>query len=66
MAGVYCRAPDQGEPDDEAFLLQLQEALHLQALIPGSVQARLVGTLGNLIEGVASLTVVEGLQLDNF
>ncbi|KAK4807182.1 hypothetical protein QYF61_024308 [Mycteria americana] len=33
MAGVYYRPPDQGEPIDEAFLLQLQEASHLQALI---------------------------------
>ncbi|PKU45116.1 tbc1 domain family member 4-like [Limosa lapponica baueri] len=27
------RLPDQGEPIDKAFLLQLQEASHLQALI---------------------------------
>lgn len=30
---VYYRLSDQGEPVDEAFLLQLQEALHSQALI---------------------------------
>jgi len=29
----YYRPPDQGEPVDEAFLLQLQEALHSHALI---------------------------------
>jgi len=29
---IYYRPSDQGEPVDEAFLLQLQEALHLQAL----------------------------------
>ena len=33
MVGVYYRLPNQGEPIDEAFLLQLQEALRLQALI---------------------------------
>ncbi|GAB0179484.1 hypothetical protein GRJ2_000413700 [Grus japonensis] len=33
VAGVYYRLPDQGEPVDEAFLLQLQETSHLQALI---------------------------------
>lgn len=34
MAGVYYRLADQGEPVDEAFLLQLQEALRSQALCP--------------------------------
>jgi len=29
---VYYRPPDQGKPVDEAFLLQLQEMPHLQAL----------------------------------
>jgi len=33
VAGVYYRLPNQGEPTDKAFFLQLQEALHLQALI---------------------------------
>jgi len=33
VAGVYYRLPDQGEPADELFFLQLQEASHLQALI---------------------------------
>ena len=33
MVGVYYRPPNQGEPTDEAFLLQLQEASHSQALI---------------------------------
>ncbi|TRZ08196.1 hypothetical protein HGM15179_018912 [Zosterops borbonicus] len=33
VVGVYYRPPDQGEPIDKAFLLQLQETLHLQALI---------------------------------
>ncbi|GAB0201705.1 hypothetical protein GRJ2_002636100 [Grus japonensis] len=33
VVGVYYRLPDQGEPIDEAFLLQLQEASHSQALI---------------------------------
>ena len=33
MVSVYYRLPDQGEPIDKAFLLQLQEALGLQALI---------------------------------
>lgn len=32
MVGVYYRLPDQGEIVDEAFLLQLQEASHPQAL----------------------------------
>jgi len=32
--GVYYRPPDQGEPADEAFLLQLQEALCSQSLVP--------------------------------
>jgi len=31
--GVYHRPPDQGEPTDEAFFLQLQEALRLQSLV---------------------------------
>lgn len=31
--GVYYRLPDQREPVDEAFLLQLQEALCSQALV---------------------------------
>ena len=34
VVGVYYRLPDQGEPIDEAFLLQLQEASHSQALVP--------------------------------
>jgi len=33
VVGVYYRPPDQGEPTDEAFFLQLQKALHLQSLI---------------------------------
>ena len=33
MVGVYYRPPDQGEPVDKAFLLQLQEVLHLQSHI---------------------------------
>jgi len=33
MAGVYYRLPDQGEPIDKAFLLQLQEASRSQALV---------------------------------
>ena len=33
MVGVYYRPPDQGEPVEEAFLLQLQEA-RSQALVP--------------------------------
>jgi len=33
VAGVYSRPPDQGEPTDEAFFLQLQEALRSQALV---------------------------------
>ncbi|KAM6317421.1 uncharacterized protein O3Q21_008449 [Podargus strigoides] len=33
VVGVYYSLPDQGEPFDEAFLLQLQEASSLQALI---------------------------------
>ena len=33
VVGVYYRAPDQGEPIDEAFLLQLQEASRSQVLI---------------------------------
>jgi len=31
--GAYYRPPDQGKPIDEACLLQLQEASHLQALV---------------------------------
>ena len=30
---MYYRPPDQEEPVDEAFLLQLQETAHLQVLI---------------------------------
>ncbi|PKU39002.1 egf-like repeat and discoidin i-like domain-containing protein 3 [Limosa lapponica baueri] len=33
VVGVYYRPPNQGEPIDEAFLLQLQEASCSQALI---------------------------------
>ena len=33
MVGVYYKLPDQGEPIDEAFLLQLQEASRSQALV---------------------------------
>jgi len=33
VVGVYYRPPDQEEPADEAFFLQLQEALHSQPLI---------------------------------
>ncbi|GAB0206445.1 hypothetical protein GRJ2_003110100 [Grus japonensis] len=33
VVGVYYRPPDQGEPIDKAFLLQLQEASCSQALI---------------------------------
>ncbi|KAK4810861.1 hypothetical protein QYF61_008833 [Mycteria americana] len=33
VVGVYYRLPDQGEPTDEAFFLQLQEASCLQALV---------------------------------
>jgi len=33
LAGVDCRPPHQGNPVDEAFLLQLQEAPCSQALI---------------------------------
>ena len=33
MAGVCYRLPNWGEPVDEAFLLQLQEVSHLQALV---------------------------------
>ena len=33
VAGVCYRPPDQGESVDEAFLLQLQELLHSQALV---------------------------------
>ena len=33
VVGVYNRPPDQGEPVDEAFLLQLPEASSLQALV---------------------------------
>jgi len=31
--GVYDRPPDQGEPTDEVFFLQLQEALCSQAFV---------------------------------
>lgn len=31
--GVYSRPPDQGEPGDKAFLLQIREPSHLQVLI---------------------------------
>jgi len=31
--GVYYRLPDQGEPTDNMFFLQLQEALCSQALV---------------------------------
>jgi len=31
--GVYYRPPDEGEPTDEDFFLQLQEASHLMSLI---------------------------------
>ncbi|PKU31387.1 mitochondrial fission process protein 1 [Limosa lapponica baueri] len=33
VVGVYYRLPDQGEPIDETFLLQLQEASFSQALV---------------------------------
>jgi len=33
VVGVYYWPPDQGEPPDEAFFLQLQKALCLQALV---------------------------------
>jgi len=33
VVGVYYRPPDQGEFVDEAFVLQLQDASHLQALV---------------------------------
>jgi len=33
VVGVYYRPPDQGKPTDKAFLLQLQEASHSQALV---------------------------------
>lgn len=33
MFKVYYRPPDQGEPVNKAFLLQLQETLHLKAFI---------------------------------
>lgn len=33
MVGVYYRPPGQGEPADEAFFLQLQEASRSQALV---------------------------------
>lgn len=33
VADVYYRPPDQGDPTDEDFSHQLQEALRLQALI---------------------------------
>lgn len=33
LAGAYYKLPDQGEPDDKAFLLQLQEASCSQGLI---------------------------------
>ncbi|KAK4806761.1 hypothetical protein QYF61_005557 [Mycteria americana] len=33
VVAVYYRPPDQGEPTDEAFFLQLQEASCLQALV---------------------------------
>jgi len=31
--GIYYRLPDQGEPTDEAFFLQLQKALRSQSLV---------------------------------
>jgi len=34
VVGVYYRPPDQGETSDEAFSLQLQEALCSQSLVP--------------------------------
>jgi len=33
VMGVYCRLPDEAEPTDEAFFLQLQEASRLQSLV---------------------------------
>ena len=33
MVDVYYRPLDQGQPTDEAFLFQLQEASHSQALV---------------------------------
>jgi len=33
VMGAYYRLPDQGEPADEAFFCQLQEASHLQSLV---------------------------------
>ena len=33
VVGVCYRLPDQEEPVDEAFLLQLQEVSHLQVLV---------------------------------
>ena len=33
VIGVYYRPPDQGEPVDEVYLLQLQEALRSQSLV---------------------------------
>jgi len=34
VMGVYYRPPHQGEPTDEAFFLQLQEASRSQSVIP--------------------------------
>jgi len=33
VVGIYYRPPDQGEPVDKAFLLQLQEVSHLWGLV---------------------------------
>jgi len=33
VVGVYYRLPDQGEPTDKDFFLQLQEASHSQSLV---------------------------------
>jgi len=33
VVGVYYKPPDQGEPNDEAFFLQLQEILRSQSLV---------------------------------
>jgi len=33
VVGVYYRPPDQREPTDEAFFLQLQKASHSQSLV---------------------------------
>ena len=66
MVGVFYWSPGQGELVDEAFLLQLQEVLSLQALVlMGNFTHQDICWDSGMVDGRQSRRFLESIE-DNF